>query len=366
MGLSVLVGAVGCGNRNGKNTSRLTELGADRYIDNAVRQSSEGVVLIPSSTTEREYDRVRLNEIAQNLRRPFAFCFLQRAIVTMERGAVEGESTFVNVPDGQIKLRARLGADGTVSRVEPIEAGFDDLEMEACVMKAVTKQEFPPIRGQTGHYIDVVYWVSLGFHGAANSEEFALHIRKEQTRAGVRAKRCLQGRVPPGDYEVEGLSLFDREGNTLVNRVDRNALPPEVSSCVASAFKAIEIPPERDAFVRPVEASAAFTVRDDGVVEVRDERWLELLEMEERARREAARAAIRKSGSGSATRESATTGDTQGDGSASVSGVWIGESEPEPDEVDPEPDVQPEQPKQQPTPGGPLDLRSRDSDSDAD
>jgi hypothetical protein len=279
--------ALGCRNRDGPRRpgGTMSDVEADRYIRKAVMKSSEGVVLMPA-TKSAEFDRLRLNEIANAMRQPLAICFLERAIVTMEKGKVDGEETYVKVPEGQAKFRARTGADGSVVRVEVLDSGFTDPEMEACVMKVIGGRKFPALHGQSQSYVDVVYWVSLGFHAGAKTPQYAKLMRKQQAEAGIRAKKCLEGRVEAGVYDVEGLSLFASNGSTLINRITHGDLPADVSRCVAQAFKQIVIDPEKDAFVRPASPKVQFTVRDDGVIEVGDERWLELLQLEERAKRE--------------------------------------------------------------------------------
>lgn len=331
----------------------MSDVEADRYIRKAVMKSSEGVVLMPSAKSG-EFDRLRLNEIAQAMRQPLAICFLERAIVTMERGEVDGERSFVNVPEGQAKFRARLGADGSVVRVETLDSGFTDTEMEACAMKVIGSRKFPPQRGQTSSWIDIVYWVSLGFHAGAQTPQFAKQMRKQQAQAGVRAKKCLEGRVEEGVYDVEGLSLFASNGATLINRISHGDLPSEVSQCVAQAFKQITIDPEPDAFVRPASPKVKFTVRGDGVVEVEDEEWLGRLELEERAKREQRRYELTGTeGSSNGDEAPPPLDDASGVGfDASVSGV-----EPLPDASSPTPPAQvetaPEPSPTEPTPPKP-------------
>jgi hypothetical protein len=305
----------------------VTQTEADRYIRQAVMQSSEGVILLPATRSEADYDRVRLDEIAHAMRQPLAVCFLERAIATMERTRTDGEESYAGVPEGQGKFRARVGADGSVVRVEVLESGFSDPNMEQCTMEVIAARKFPQLRGQSQTYIDVVYWVSLGLHAQARSPQFQQHLRREQTRAAVRARRCLEGRVSPGTYEVEGLSLFGRDGGTLINRVDRGGLSPEVSRCLAQAFKQIRIAPEQDSFVRAAAPVARFTVREDGTVEVEDEEWLRLIELEERAGREERRRQLGLEGGttdGASARKTATV--------RSPHDVTISGLEPLPDE----------------------------------
>ena len=278
--------ASGCARDRKVRDSSVSRAQADKYIRDAVRQSSEGVVLEPSQRGIDPLERARLGEIAQQLRRPAAICFLERAITTMEPGEVDGEAGWVDVPEGQIKVRARVGVDGKVLAAESLESGFEDESMAPCLEQVIAGQRFPPSRDGFAYHVDVYYWVSLGFFREATTDEFAKWMRRQQAEAGVRAKQCLVGRVGPGDYEVAGLNLFDREGRTVINRVERGELPPEVSSCVAAAFKQIRIRPEPDAFVRPAAPAVEFTVAEDGTVRVGDERWLKLIELEEQAERE--------------------------------------------------------------------------------
>jgi len=288
--LAVCAGLGACSRDMAAKGGRVSEMQADRYIERAVGQSNEGVVLLPSQAAEREFDRVRMAEIAQNMRRPLAVCFLERAIITMERKEVDGDASFAHVPQGQAKMRARLNSSGEVLRVEVLDSAFEDPQMEACVQGVIERTHFPESRNQTPQWVDVVYWVSLGLYQDAQTPALAQRLRREQAMAARRGSSCLEGRVEPGTYAVEGLSLFDREGGTLVNRVERGSLDPDVSRCVAQAFKAIRIPPEGEAFVRPATPQVVFEVREDGDVTFADARWLELLELEERALREARKA----------------------------------------------------------------------------
>ena len=89
-----------------------------------------------------QIERTRFNEIAQELRRPGAVCFLERAINTMEPGEVDGEQVWVAVPEGQIKFRVRVGVDGTVLSTDVLESGFEDEHMETCLAEAFSKQRF--------------------------------------------------------------------------------------------------------------------------------------------------------------------------------------------------------------------------------
>jgi hypothetical protein len=98
--------------------------------------------------------------------------------------------------------------------------------------------------------------------------------------------------APAGTYRVSGLNLFDREGRTVVNRIERGSLPSDVSSCIAGVFKTIRIHAEPDAFVRPAAPDVEFTVADDGTVGFTDQRWLELVELEERAARDKRKAEL--------------------------------------------------------------------------
>jgi hypothetical protein len=268
-----------------------TRSDANRYITRAIRSSSEGVILLPSQRAEQVYELPRLNEIAQSLRPPAARCFLLRAIETMEPEP-QGEQGYAHVPEGQMKIRVRIAPSGEVLRTEVLETGFLDEHMEPCLRDVLQAQRFPPNKSGNSHYVDVVYWVSLGMQKGAGSEAMATHLRREQVSAGRRAKACLQGRVDAGHYEIGGLNLVDREGATLVNRIDSEELPESIRACLATAFREIRLPRDPDAFVRPVAPVVAFDIGRDGTVAVEGERWLELVELEEQARRAAERKAL--------------------------------------------------------------------------
>jgi hypothetical protein len=284
--LGLLLALGGCARENLAREGRVSQAQAEQYMRDAIRQSSEGVVLEPSQKGLDQIERTRLNEIAQELRRPGAVCFLERAINTMEPGEVDGEQVWVAVPEGQIKFRVRVGVDGTVLSTDVLESGFEDKHMETCLAEALSKQRFVESRDSFAYFVDVYYWVSLGFFAEAQSESFAALMRRQQAEAGMRAKACMVGRVPAGEYVITGLNLFDRDGRTVVNRVDRDELPPEVSSCIATALKQIRIHAEPDAFIRPAAPRVEFTVASDGSVRIGDEHWLEMIVLEEEAQRE--------------------------------------------------------------------------------
>ncbi len=277
--------------RNTITEGQVTKMQANQYIRDAVRMSSEGVVLEPASNIDA-IDRVRLVEFAQALRTPAAICFLERAINTMEPGTVDGEPGWIGVPEGQAKIRARVGADGGVLATDVLESGFKDEKMEACVIEAIRNQRFLPSRDNFAYHIDIFYWVSLGFFRSAQTTAFDEILRRQQTTAGIAAKACLTGRAASGEYRVSGLNLFDRDGNTVINRVERGKLSAEVGSCIATAFRAIRIGAEPEAFVRPATPVVTFTVGTDGSIGVSDERWLALVELEDQAARAARKAEL--------------------------------------------------------------------------
>lgn len=292
--LSCAALTLGCGRRGPGGRSpdgEVSDIEANRFIRRAIRQSSEGVILLPSQRAERFYELPRLNEIAQTLRSPAARCFLSRAIETMELRQ-DGERGYDHVPEGQLRARVRIAPSGEVLRAEVLESGFDDEPMEGCVAQALEEQRWPPNTSGNAHYIDVVYWVSLGMQRGNDSPQLATHLRREQVGAGRRAKACLQGRVDAGTYEVRGLNLIDREGSTLVNRVDTGELPGPIRACIATALREIRLPRDPEAFVRPISPQVGFEVANDGSIRVEGERWLELVEIEERAQRAAERAAL--------------------------------------------------------------------------
>lgn len=289
VGLAILA-VVACGRQGSRTPDGATsDSEANRYISRAIRQSSEGVILLPSQRAEQVFELPRLNEIAQGLRAPAARCFLMRAIETMEP-APSGEG-YENVPEGQVKLRVRVAPSGEVQRAEVLESGFLDPEMEPCLRDVLEEQRWPANKSGNAHFIDVVYWVSLGAQKGAGTEAMAMHLRREQVGAGRRAKACLQGRVDAGHYEIRGLNLVDREGATMANRIDTTELPEPIRACLAAAFREIRLPRDPDAFVRPVAPRVAFDITRDGTVTVDGEKWLELVELEERARLAAERQA---------------------------------------------------------------------------
>jgi hypothetical protein len=273
----------------------MTQMQADATIRKAIRSSSEGVIFLPSRKAEQVYELPRLNEIAQNLRRPAAACFLERALETMEHrdGAnPDDPAGYDGVPDGQVKLRARIGPGGNVLQVEVLESGFDDETVPACVSRAVKKQHFPQNQSGNNHHIDIVYWVSLGMQAAMSREALAARVRRERVEAAIRAKPCLQGRVRAGSYTVEGLNLVGPGGATMANRIDQSSLPADVRKCVAQAFRGIRLPADAESFVRPVSPAIRFDVGADGTIAVQDEQWLELVKLEERAAKAERRAEL--------------------------------------------------------------------------
>lgn len=294
--LGAVLGAHGCARSTVRDSEdpdgQLSQSAAQRYIKRAIRSSSEGVIVLPSSKAEPYYDARTLADLAQAMRGPAAGCFVNRAIETIRPAVVDGEATFVDVPQGQLKLRVRVAPNGKVMRTELLESGFGDESMEACLQKVVERRRWPQTRAGNVQFMDLVFWASLGAQGEDRSEEGRLRMRKEQARAAVRAKECLQGRVDVGTYPVTGVNLVDREGATMVNRVEPAPLPKPVLSCIAQAFKAIRMPRAPGTFVRPVSPRAEFVVAADGSVRVADEEWLGLIQAEERAARAQERARL--------------------------------------------------------------------------
>src|SRR5688572_29127309 len=92
--------SLGCNrDRVARTGGRVTQDQAESYLHAAIRQSSEGIVLDPQQQGLDQIERVRLGEIAQELRGPAAVCFLERAIATMELGTIDGEAAWVSVPE---------------------------------------------------------------------------------------------------------------------------------------------------------------------------------------------------------------------------------------------------------------------------
>ncbi len=285
--MAACLGAFGCADRKVQSLgANVSETQLDSYLQTAIGESPEGVVIIPMSKAEKYVDMPRLNEIAQNLRRPLARCFVDRSIRAMKPVEDEGRIDFEGVPDGQIRLRTRIGADGTVVRVDIDSSTFRDEQMVECITARVEAVKFPPSRDGITQWIDVIYWVSLGRFRNTEQDEFQALLRRETAMAAVRGKKCLIGRARPGEYDVVGLSLVDKNGETLANRIDRQGLSDDVGDCLATAFRSIRVPPAPDSFVRPIRPQMHFTVAADGEVTFGDERWLELVLLEERTLRE--------------------------------------------------------------------------------
>lgn len=283
----------GCAARSELKPTGMNSFGqAQRYIKKAVRSSSEGVIILPSRRAENIFDLQRLNDIAQALRAPAAACFINRAILTMKRGKRDGEDAYVDVPEGQIKLRVRLSPDGEVLRTEVLDTGFKDTEIEPCLKQAIEARTWIPNRTGMVQYLDVIYWVSLGDGSEDRSPKAQAELRRQQAIAAMRGKGCFAGRAAPGTYKVEGLNLLDREGNTLVNRVDSGALPEKVRQCLAVAFQGIRMPRAPQAFVRPVAPRTEFMVAAGGEISFADEQWISLLLLEEQALRDERRAEV--------------------------------------------------------------------------
>ncbi|MCA9662965.1 MAG: hypothetical protein KC486_31800, partial [Myxococcales bacterium] len=186
----------------------------------------------------------------------------------------------------------RIAPTGEVLRTDVLETGFEDEDMEACLMEVLKDAPWPENRSGNAHWIDVIYWVSLGFQGEDQTPAAKENLRRQTALVAVKGKGCLEGRVQPGTYPVRGLSLLDREGRTLVNRLEPSDLPQEVADCLAFTLRELRMPRAADAFVRPFTTDVEFTVAKDGAVSFADERWLTLLLLEERAERDAKRAEL--------------------------------------------------------------------------
>lgn len=308
LALAGALALTGCANRKANSDSpdgAATEIERERYIRKAIRSSSEGVILLPSKRAETVFELPRLNEIAQRMRSPMAACFVRRALETMELTG-DPEQPYTNVPEGQLKMRTRINPAGQVVRAEVLESGFADDSMEPCLTDVLRMQRWPENQTGNTHYIDVVYWVSLGLQGDIFSESARQHLRREEIAAGVRGKNCLQGRVDAGTYDIAGLNLVNREGATMANRVDHRTLPGPIRTCLAKAMQSIRLDRDADAFVRPVAPNVRYTVGSDGTVAVDGEQWLQVMLLEDRARAAKKRAEL--------TGDAATRRDGGGEG----------------------------------------------------
>jgi len=269
-------------------------LDADGIVASAIRGSSEGVIVLPSHKAESAFADARLHEIAEALRRPAAHCFVQRAIETMEPDP-EVPHGFLGIPDGQLKLRARIAPTGTVALAEILEDGFADPVVSQCFADIVRKRRWPEHADGHTHAIDVVYWVSLGAQAPPPASSDAR--RRQAAEIARRGKACVAGRLEPGDYRFEGLNLIGNDGKSVASRVDDRSpanasVPDEVSQCLARAFRELRLDPDPEAFLRPVALHVGYTVGEDAVVEASDEAWLRLVELEDAARRAERRAEL--------------------------------------------------------------------------
>ncbi|MGB1275709.1 MAG: hypothetical protein ACPG77_08165, partial [Nannocystaceae bacterium] len=284
--------SIACGKSGESRTpyGEASKMQADRYVKTAIHRSPQGAILLPSRKAESSYDRALLNQVAHALKVPAAVCFINRGIQTIRQEVVDGERTYTHVPEGQIKIRARIAPAGDVLRAEVLESGFQDPEMDTCLSKVVENQRFPISKASLVQRIDVVYWVSLGFQDADREPEAIVELRRQTALAGNRASRCFrQGQVAPGTYPVDGLTLADRNGRTVANRIDADTLPETIQSCVTKAFSGLTMPRATEGFIRPFTTRLVFEVAQDGTVVHNDTRWLELTTLEQRAAREAKR-----------------------------------------------------------------------------
>jgi hypothetical protein len=226
---------------------------------------------------------------------------------------IEGELGLSAVPQGQVRLRARLNATGEVLRAELMETTIEDGPLVSCVQEAIGAQAFPSVRASTLRWVDVLYWVSLGYDRGRDSPERQRFHRREVAEASRAAKQCFGGRVQGGSYPLQGVSLVDREGTSLINRIEPNDLPPPVNRCIAQVFRRIEAPADPESFVRAVISDVVYTVDPEGVVAFGDEEWLRLTELEAAAlRREQTSFAPTPSANGKAV-----------GGSVTISGVGV-------------------------------------------
>ena len=85
---------------------------------------------------------------------------------------------------------------------------------------------------------------------------------------------------------------MDREGNTLVTRIDPNNLQAPVRECLAVVMRQIRMPRAPNSFVRPASPRIRYTVATDGAVSFDDEQWISVLLLEEKALREERRAEV--------------------------------------------------------------------------
>ena len=191
----------------------------------------------------------------------------------------------MRVPQGQLRVRARLNGAGEVQQVELMEGTFEDSPMVRCIEDAVQEQAFPAVRSNTLRWIDVVHWVSLGYDQGREQPDLVRARRLQVARLSRSSLRCLEGRLRPGTYRAEGVNLVDRTGSTLVNRIEPGALPGPVARCVAQVFKALTTNAEPESYVRAILPVIEYEVDAEGRATFADAEWLRLLDLEAAAQR---------------------------------------------------------------------------------
>lgn len=281
LAVALAAGASTCARTN-PGSNALDDPGA---TDSGVRGATEGVLIIPSARAEEEYSPARLFELSEALRQPAARCFLERAIETMVVRP-EDPRGYTGIPDGQMKLRIRPGDEGVVQQLDIVENGFDDPAVPECFAEIVRTRTWPETRTAYPPPLEVVYWVKIG--PTITLPQHQAVVRRQTAEVGVRGKGCLQGRVAPGAYTFFGLNLVGAGGQSMASRVDTDVgtpVPEPVRDCLALAFRDLQLEPEADTFIRPVDLKVNYVVTPEGGVQVEDEEWLRLIQLEEVALR---------------------------------------------------------------------------------
>lgn len=252
-----------------------------KHDEAMVKGAAEGVTLLPNRQSDVIYSPRRLAEIAQSLREGAAQCFIRQALENVQIDPSHpGELT--GVPEGQLKLRIRLTPGGKAINTEVLDSSFPGDAMPRCFAKLVEAREWPKQATASNQTIEAVYWTGFGEHPEAGTPEFETRVHRQAAEAGDRARACLDERVQPGTYTVQGLNLINSDGVTVASRVLASDLPKPVRECVEGELEPIRLKAS-SAFIRPIISEINYTMADDRQVAMADDAWLRLVRLEDQA-----------------------------------------------------------------------------------
>lgn len=252
--------------------------------DDTAMVATEGVLILPTGRSEEAFGILRLYELAESLRPPAAQCFLERAIATMVPDA-EDPRGYRSIPEGQLKLRIRVGADGKLAEMDVSDNRFQDPEVPRCFSRLLESRAWPETSVAYALPLDVVYWVHASPPGAG--DEWSSALRRQTAEVATRGATCVEPHLSPGEHTFEALVLVGRSGDALATRVepDRSGLPEDARGCLAHALRETRLAVDETAFVRPVRLVLRYAADDAGALAVHDGEWLRRLQLEELARR---------------------------------------------------------------------------------